>query len=93
MGRAIQSPRRGPVGGYLFLGDAHVVGHVGEDGGLDEEALPAQAFPATLQPGPLGDAALDQLQDLVVLLLIDLGEGRGREKEEGASGATWRRAG
>lgn len=57
---------------YLLLGDAHVIGHVGKHRGLDEKPLPAQPLAAALQLGALGHAALDKLQDLVVLLLINL---------------------
>lgn len=57
---------------YLLLGNAHVIGHVGKHRGLDEKPLPAQALASALQLGALGHTALDELQDLVVLLLINL---------------------
>lgn len=63
---------------YLFLGNAHVICNVGEDGGLNEEALPAQAFPTTFQSCTFSDTALNKFQDLVVLLLINL---KGEERE------------
>ena len=66
---------------HLFLGDAHVIGDVGEDGGLDVEALLAPGGPATLQRGPLPLPALHQFQDLIKLLTVDL---------EGQAEAHWR---
>lgn len=57
---------------YLLLGNAHVISHVGKHRGLDEKPLPAQPLAATLQLGALSHTALDELQDLVVLLLINL---------------------
>lgn len=59
---------------YLLLGNPHVVSDIGENSGLNEEALPSQAFASTLQLGALGHTALDELQDLVVLFLINLQE-------------------
>lgn len=57
---------------HLLSSDAHVVRHVGENGGLDEEALRAQSFAPTLQLGSFTDAALDELQHAVLLLPADL---------------------
>ena len=56
----------------LLLGDAHVVGDVGEDGRLDEVAAVAVALAARQQAGALLLARLDQRQDLVELVLVDL---------------------
>lgn len=58
--------------GYLFPGDAHVISHVGENGGFNEEALAPQSLAPALQPGPFSHTTLDQLQDLVVLLFVNL---------------------
>ena len=59
-------------GRHLFPGDGHVVGDVGEDGGLDEVALVALATAACLQLGTLLLALLYQTEDLVELLLVNL---------------------
>ncbi len=59
----------------LLAGDPHVVGDVGEDGRLDEEAVlealePGNAAPAQ-ETRALGTTGLDVADDLVVLAPID----------------------
>ena len=58
--------------GYLLFGDAHVILNVGEDGGLDEEALCADTPPAALQFGALFLPGVDQREDPLELLVVDL---------------------
>lgn len=57
---------------HLLSGKAHVVPHVRENSGLNEEALQAQSFASTLQLGSFADAALDELQHAALLLPTDL---------------------
>lgn len=57
---------------YLFPGNAHVVCHVRENCGLNEEPFQAQSFASTLQVGPFTDATLDELQHTGLLLPTDL---------------------
>lgn len=57
---------------HLLSGNAHVVPHVRENSGLNEEALQAQSFASTLQLGSFADAALDELQHAGLLLPADL---------------------
>lgn len=57
---------------YLLPGDAHVVLHVRENSGLNEEPFQAQSFASTLQLGSFADAALDELQNAILLLPTDL---------------------
>lgn len=57
---------------YLLSGDAHVVPHVRENSGLNEEPFQAQSFASTLQLGSFADAALDKLQHTILLLPTDL---------------------
>lgn len=57
---------------YLLLGNPHVVSDIGKHRGLDEESLSAQPLASALELGALSHAALDELQDLVVLLLVNL---------------------
>lgn len=57
---------------HLLSGNAHVVPHVRENSGLDEEPLQAQSFASTLQLGSFADAALDKLQHAGLLLPTDL---------------------
>lgn len=57
---------------YLLSGDAHVICHIWENGGLNEEAFHTQSFAATLQLGAFTDAALDKLQHAILLLTTDL---------------------
>ena len=61
---------------YLLSGDAHVVSDVREDRWLDEEALLAPGASSTLQFGPFPPPALNQLQDLIKLLLVNLARDR-----------------
>ena len=56
----------------LTLGDGHVVGDVGEDGGLHVVALGAEAVAAEQALGALGLAALDVRHDLLELDVVDL---------------------
>lgn len=65
----------GPPSTHLLSGKAHVIPHVGENSGFDEEPLQAQSFASTLQLGSFADAALDVLQHAGLLLPTDL---RGR---------------
>jgi hypothetical protein len=57
----------------LFLLDLHVLGHVGEDGGLDEVALVTLALAARLDRGTALLALLNVGHDAVELQLGDLG--------------------
>lgn len=69
-----QNPRS--LSPYLLSGDAHVIPHVRENSGLNEEPFQAQSFASTLQLGSFTDAALDELQHTIVLLPTDLWRGR-----------------
>lgn len=68
--RKLRTPRSPST--YLLSGDAHVVPHVGEDSGLEEEAFHTQSFASTLQLGSFTDATLDKLQHPILLLPTDL---------------------
>lgn len=57
---------------YLLSSDAHVIPHVREYSGLNEEPFHAQSFASTLQLGSFTDAALDILQHTILLLPTDL---------------------
>lgn len=57
----------------LLLDNLHVGSDVGEDGGLDEVALVAEALTANLAVGALLLALLDVAHDAVELQLADLG--------------------
>lgn len=57
---------------YLFSGNAHVISDVREDRRLNEEPFQAQSFASTLQLGPFGNAALDELQHTALMLSADL---------------------
>lgn len=57
---------------YLLSGDAHVIPHIRENGGLNEEPFQAQSFASTLQLGSFTDATLDKLQNTILLLPADL---------------------
>lgn len=76
---------------YLLSGDAHVVPHIRENSGLNEEPFQAQSFAATLQLGSFADAALDKLQHTVVLLPTDLWGWRRRIRDAGHPGRRERR--
>lgn len=57
---------------YLLSGDAHVIPHIRENSGLNEEPFQAQGFASALQLGSFTDATLDKLQHTILLLLTDL---------------------
>src|SRR6185437_4707548 len=57
----------------LVAGDRHLIADVVEDGRLDEEAVAADPLAAGDQPRALLLAEVDVMQDLVELLLRDLG--------------------
>ena len=57
---------------YLLSGDAHVIPHIRENSGLNEEPFQAQSFASTLHLGSFTDAALDELQHTILLLPTDL---------------------
>lgn len=57
---------------YLLSGDAHVIPHIRENSGLNEEPFQAQSFASTLQLGSFTDATLDELQHTILLLPADL---------------------
>ncbi len=56
----------------LLLGNAHVVGDVGEDGRLDEVALAGEAFSTSDHTGALLLPALNQIEDLLRLRGVNL---------------------
>lgn len=62
----------GPLSLYLLFGDAHLIPHVRENCGLNEEPFQAQSFASTLQLGSFTDATLDKLQHTILLLPTDL---------------------
>lgn len=57
---------------YLLLGNPHVVSNIGKHCGLNVESLSAQPLASALKLGTLSHTALDELQDLVVLFLVNL---------------------
>ena len=54
--------------------DGHIISDIGEDRGLDEVALVAMAPTANLHLGALLFALVYHVQDLLELLLVDLGK-------------------
>ena len=57
----------------LLLGNGHVVGHISEDGGLDEVSFLSVALSSQEQLGSLLLSSLHISQDLVHLFFINLG--------------------
>ena len=60
------------IASYLLSGDAHVIPHIRENSGLNEEPFQAQSFASALQLGSFTDATLDKLQHTILLLPTDL---------------------
>lgn len=66
------SQNPGSLSSYLLSGDAHVILHIRENSGLNEEPFRVHSFASTLHLGPFTDAALDEPQHAILLLPADL---------------------
>lgn len=71
---------------YLLSGDAHVIPHIRENSGFNEEPFQAQSFAATLQLGSFADATLDKLQHTILLFPTDLWRRRTERMWEARAG-------
>lgn len=71
---------------YLLSGDAHVIPHIRENSGFNEEPFQAQSFAATLQLGSFADATLDKLQHTILLFPTDLWRRRTERMREARAG-------